>query len=76
MDHEFCARVLQSAVVFDQLNVSELACMELICRKLQMAEYRHGAARGSLLVHGNRRDSENAHECPSIVGPRDQRTPP
>ena len=30
-----------SAVVFDQLNVSELACMELTCRKMQMAVYRH-----------------------------------
>ena len=30
MDHEFCAGVLQSAVVLDQLNVSELACMDLI----------------------------------------------
>ena len=30
MDHEFCAQVLQSAVVFDQLNVSELTCMELV----------------------------------------------
>ena len=41
MDHEFCARVLQSAVGFDHLNVNELACMELICRKMQVAEYRH-----------------------------------
>ena len=41
MSHEFCARVLQSAVVFDQLNASELVCMELICRKMQLAEYRH-----------------------------------
>ena len=35
MDHEF------SPQVFDQLNVSELACMELIFREMQMPEYRH-----------------------------------
>ena len=41
MHLELCARVLQSAVVFDQLTVGELACMELICRNMPMAEYRH-----------------------------------
>ena len=38
MDHEFCARVLQCAVVFDQLNVSKLARMELVCRKMQVSK--------------------------------------
>ena len=55
LEHEFCSRVLQLAVQYDQLNVSELACMELICRKLQMAEYRHrervlGLANGDELL--------------------------
>ena len=40
-EHEFCMRLLQVAVQYDQLNVSELAVFELICRKAQMAEYRH-----------------------------------
>jgi hypothetical protein len=40
-DHEFCARILQTAATYDQLNVSELASMELVCRRLQMCEYKH-----------------------------------
>ena len=40
-DHEFCMRVLQTAVQYDQLNVSELASMELVMRRAQVAEFRH-----------------------------------
>ena len=32
-DHEFCLRLLQTAVLYDQLNVSELACFELVSRR-------------------------------------------
>ena len=41
VDHEFCARMPESAAAFDQLNVSNVACMELACRKMQMSEDRH-----------------------------------
>ena len=41
MDHEFCARVLQSAAVFDQLDVGELAYIEVLYRKMQMSDCRH-----------------------------------
>ncbi|CAK0837915.1 unnamed protein product, partial [Prorocentrum cordatum] len=39
--HEFCLRLLQIGIQFDQLNVSELAIFELICRKAQMIEYKY-----------------------------------
>eukprot|EP00959_Pyramimonas_sp_CCMP1952_P082368 1721012-Pyramimonas_sp.AAC.1 len=43
------------AVVYDQLNITELACMELVSRKLQMCEYRRrgraiGASQGDELL--------------------------
>ena len=47
MHPKFCAQVLQSAVVFDQLNVSELACMLLVCRNLRMSDHRHRILSGS-----------------------------
>ena len=55
IDHEFCCRLLQLAVVYDQLHITELACMELVARKLQMCEYRHrdraiGATQGDDLL--------------------------
>ena len=34
-------RLLQIGIQFDQLNVSELAIFELICRKAQMIEYKY-----------------------------------
>ena len=40
-EHEFCSRLLQTATVFDQLNIGELACMELVSRRLQMCEYKY-----------------------------------
>ncbi len=39
--HEFCFRLLQIGIQFDQLNVSELAVFELICRTAQMIEYKY-----------------------------------
>ncbi|CAK0814155.1 unnamed protein product [Prorocentrum cordatum] len=39
--HEFCLRLLQIGIPFDQLNVSELVIFELICRKAQMIEYKY-----------------------------------
>ncbi|CAK0853843.1 unnamed protein product [Prorocentrum cordatum] len=39
--HEFCLRLLQIGIQIDQLNASELAIFELICRKAQMIEYKH-----------------------------------
>ena len=57
MDHEFCARALQSAVVFDQLSVSEFACMEMLRRKMQMAECRHHISSGP----GNEELQEDLH---------------
>ncbi|CAK0806130.1 unnamed protein product, partial [Prorocentrum cordatum] len=39
--HEFCRRLLQIGIQFDQLSVSELAIFELICRKAQMIEYKY-----------------------------------
>ena len=34
-------RMFHLAVTFDQLNVGELACFELLARRCQMAEWRH-----------------------------------
>ena len=39
-EHEFCMRVVQLAVQYDQLNISELAAFELVLRRAQLAEYR------------------------------------
>ena len=48
-DHELIMRVLELAIVFDQLNVAELASFELLLRKAQLAEWRH---RDRLLANG------------------------
>ena len=40
-DHELVMRTLELAIVFDQLNVSELCCFELLLRKAQVSEWRH-----------------------------------
>ncbi|CAK0846128.1 unnamed protein product [Prorocentrum cordatum] len=55
VDHERCCRLLQLATVHDQLDITELACMELVSRKLQMCEHRHreratGAIQGDELL--------------------------
>ena len=34
-------RALEHAATFDQVNVSELACMELLLRRAQLSELRH-----------------------------------
>ncbi|CAK0881152.1 unnamed protein product [Prorocentrum cordatum] len=39
--HELCCRIMHLLLTYDQLNGSELSCAELVCRRLQMAEYRH-----------------------------------
>ena len=36
--HEFLCRVLETAVCYDQVNTSNLACMELLCRQIQLIE--------------------------------------
>ncbi|CAK0891318.1 unnamed protein product, partial [Prorocentrum cordatum] len=64
IDHEFCCRLLQLAVGCDQLSITELACMELVSRKLHVCEYRHreraiGAAQGDELL-------EDAHLYPGV----------
>ena len=40
-DHELVMRVIELAVVYDQLNISELSCFELLLCKAQVAEWRH-----------------------------------
>jgi hypothetical protein len=40
-DHDLALRVIQMAVEFDQLNITELASFELLARRAQMAEWRH-----------------------------------
>jgi len=38
--HEVASKALQAACCYDQLNVGELACMEILSRSIQMTEYR------------------------------------
>ena len=40
-EHELCMRLLDVALTFDQLNITELASFELICRRAQLAEFRY-----------------------------------
>ncbi|CAK0811556.1 unnamed protein product, partial [Prorocentrum cordatum] len=41
-DHELLGhKVLEISVGYDQLNITELACVELLMRKAQLAEWRH-----------------------------------
>ena len=35
---EFLAEVLEAAITYDQLNISELLCFEIICRRYQLWE--------------------------------------
>ncbi|CAK0861612.1 unnamed protein product, partial [Prorocentrum cordatum] len=39
--HELAMRFLEISACFDQLNITELACVELLMRKVQLAEWRH-----------------------------------
>ena len=40
-DHDLAMRMLEMGLSFDQLNLSELSCFELLVRKAQMAEWRY-----------------------------------
>ena len=40
LEHEAICKVLELAIEYDQLNVGELAAVELLCRRLQMIQYR------------------------------------
>jgi hypothetical protein len=37
-EHQILCEVLQTAMVYDQLEVSALCCFELLCRRLQLIE--------------------------------------
>ena len=37
-EHQTLLRVLNYAITVDQLDVSQLACMELVCRRTQLTE--------------------------------------
>ena len=74
MDHEFSGRVLRSALVralewCSQHNVSELACMQLICRK--NADVRVWTLRAhSLSGPGKDELEEDLHLCMGTGGAR------
>ncbi|CAE7735243.1 unnamed protein product [Symbiodinium necroappetens] len=40
LEHESICKALELAIEYDQLNIGELAAMELLCRRLQMIQYR------------------------------------
>ena len=40
LEHESICKALELALEYDQLNLGELACLELLCRQLQMLQYR------------------------------------
>ena len=40
LEHEAICKTLELAIEYDQLNVGELASVELMCRRLQMIQYR------------------------------------
>ncbi|CAK0874488.1 unnamed protein product, partial [Prorocentrum cordatum] len=57
--HALCCRIMHLLLTFDQLSASELACAELVCRRLQMAEYWrrdriHSTSRGDELLEDAR----------------------
>ena len=82
-EHEVFCRVLESAICFDQLNVSELACFEILGRRFQLHEEKYrlklveaerGAFRGSgvdvdevALFMGYSRDRGVACVCPLLL---------
>ena len=39
--HELIMRVLELAICYDQLQIGELACFELLLRQAQLSEWRH-----------------------------------
>ena len=40
LEHEALCKMLELAIEYDQLNIGELASIELACRRLQMIQYR------------------------------------
>ena len=40
LEHESICKALELAIEYDQLNIGELAAVELLCRRLQMIQYR------------------------------------
>ncbi|CAK0848864.1 unnamed protein product, partial [Prorocentrum cordatum] len=52
-EHEVAMRCLENAISYDQLNVGELACMELLLRRAQLSELKH---KGRLLQVGAAND--------------------
>ena len=40
VEHESVCKALELAIEYDQLNIGELAAVELLCRRLQMIQYR------------------------------------
>ena len=40
-DHNSICQILETAMVYDQLNFSELTCMELMARRLQLVEEKY-----------------------------------
>ena len=40
VEHESICKMLEIALEYDQLNLGELAVIELMCRRLQMLQYR------------------------------------
>ena len=40
LEHESICKALELAIEYDQLNIGELAAIELLCRRLQMIQYR------------------------------------
>ena len=40
-EHHSCMKILATALTFDQINVTELACMELVGRRVQMIESKY-----------------------------------
>jgi hypothetical protein len=39
-EHESLCKMLELALEYDQLNIGELALLEMVCRRLQMVQYR------------------------------------
>ena len=40
-EHELCMRLIDLAVTWDQINITELACFELVVRRAQLSEFRY-----------------------------------
>ena len=44
MEHELILRAVEHAIVFDQINITEMACFELLLRRAQLTEFKHREA--------------------------------